>query len=164
VATDRPADARLLAIPSAGRSAASYTTTWDTTHLDPEGELLDHVVDEVDGVGLIVPVVDFQGPDACGVVDGGVLVTLDRSAIFAFERQELDVDLDVVPWDPFLIPGCVDRPATDLAGKPIHLPQAVDGLKKMGAVSSDRLHVRLRPMVYKTRIDAVSLFSETNAC
>jgi len=79
-------------------------------HLDAEGELLDHVVDEVDGVGLIVPVVDLQGPDACGVVDGGVLVPLDRGAIFVFERQELDVDLDMVPWDPLLIPGCMNCP------------------------------------------------------
>src|SRR3546814_7199663 len=31
VATDRPADARLLAVAPAGRSVASYTTTRDTT-------------------------------------------------------------------------------------------------------------------------------------
>src|SRR3546814_5169627 len=32
VATDRPADARLLAVAPAGRSVASYTTTRDTTN------------------------------------------------------------------------------------------------------------------------------------
>ena len=58
-------------------------------HLDAEGELLDHVGDEVDGVGLIAPVVDLQGPDTCGVVDGGVLVPLDRGAIFVLNVRNL---------------------------------------------------------------------------
>jgi hypothetical protein len=39
-------------------------------HLDPKRELLDDVIDEVDRICLIVLVVDFQGPDAGGVIDG----------------------------------------------------------------------------------------------
>ena len=38
-------------------------------HLDPERKLLDDVVDEIDGVLLIVPVVDFKRSDARGIIE-----------------------------------------------------------------------------------------------
>jgi hypothetical protein len=41
-------------------------------------------------------------------------------AHFASEPQELEVELDMVPWGPFRILGCVNRPMNDLAGKPAH--------------------------------------------
>src|SRR5262245_45953244 len=41
-------------------------------HLDAEWKLGDDMVDEVDSAGLIMPVVDLQGPDARGVIDGSV--------------------------------------------------------------------------------------------
>ena len=45
--------------------------------LDAERELFDDVIDEVDGVGLCVFVVDFEGPDAGCVVDGSILEPAD---------------------------------------------------------------------------------------
>ncbi len=36
----------------------------------PERELLHHVVDEVDGVGLCVTAVDLQRPNSRGIIDG----------------------------------------------------------------------------------------------
>ncbi len=60
------------------------------SHLaDAEREFVNDGVDEVDRVRLIVAVVDFQGANARGIVDRGVLVALDRLAVFAFEFQEL---------------------------------------------------------------------------
>ena len=73
-----------------------------------EREPGDHGIDEVDRVCLVVSVVDFQGTDARGIVDCGVLVTLDGFPVFAIEFQELDVHLDLVAWDLFLITLGVD--------------------------------------------------------
>ena len=49
---------------------------------DAEGELFDDVVDESDGTGLCIALIDFEGPDAGGIVDGGILVALDRLLVF----------------------------------------------------------------------------------
>lgn len=61
------------------------------------------MVDEVDGIDLVVSAVDLEGPDAGCVIDCSVLVAFDDAAVFAFEYQELDVDLDVMARDLFLI-------------------------------------------------------------
>jgi hypothetical protein len=54
---------------------------------DTEWEALDDVVEEVDGIGLCVPAVDLQRPDAGGVVDGGVLIAFYRLPVFTPERS-----------------------------------------------------------------------------
>lgn len=72
--------------------------------MNPEGELFHDIIDEIDGVPLIVAGINFQGPDPGGVVDGGVLEPLDRLSSRAKEFQELDVNLDVVPRCLFLVP------------------------------------------------------------
>ncbi len=46
--------------------------------LHPERELLEHVVEELDGRGLVQSVVEPQDPQAGAVVDGGELVVLLR--------------------------------------------------------------------------------------
>lgn len=58
------------------------------------GKFVDDGVDEADRVRLIVAVVDFEGANARGIVDRGVLVAFDGLAVFAFKFQELDVNLD----------------------------------------------------------------------
>jgi len=45
-------------------------------HLDLEGELLEHVVEEPDRRGLVEPVVDPKDSDPRAVVDRGELVVL----------------------------------------------------------------------------------------
>ena len=67
--------------------------------LDAERELVDDVIDEVDGIDLVVAAVDLQSPDAGGIIDRRVLVALDHAALYPFEDQELDVHLDVMAWD-----------------------------------------------------------------
>jgi hypothetical protein len=66
------------------------------------------VVDEGDGIGLGVPVIDLKGLDAGGVINGCVLVAPDRFAVFSLKSQELHIDLDLVAGNLLLIPGCMN--------------------------------------------------------
>ena len=59
-----------------------------------EGQLLEHVVDELDRGLLIQAVVDFENAQSGAVVDSGVLVVLLADAADGFD--ELDVELDRV--------------------------------------------------------------------
>ena len=70
---------------------------------DPKGEPGNDVVDEGDRIGLGVPVVDLERPDAGRIINRGVLVALDRLAVLSPKDQELDVNLDLMPWDLLLI-------------------------------------------------------------
>ena len=47
--------------------------------------------------------VDLQSPNAGCVIDCGVLVALDHAATFSLEDEELDVDLDMMTRDLFLV-------------------------------------------------------------
>ena len=87
---------------------------------DPEGGPGNDVVDEGDRIGLGVPVVDLERPDAGRIINGGVLVALDRLAVFSLKDQKLHVDLDLVPGD--LLVGTIRKsmapmPATWLCRK-----------------------------------------------
>jgi hypothetical protein len=55
---------------------------------NPEGEPGDNVVDEGDRIGLGVPIVDLERPDAGRIIDRGVLVALDRPAVLSPKDQE----------------------------------------------------------------------------
>ena len=68
---------------------------------DAERELFDDVIDEVLSVGLSMFVVDFERPDARRVIDSSILEPADLLAALAGEGEELDVHLDVVPWNLF---------------------------------------------------------------
>ena len=74
--------------------------------VDAEGELLDHVVDEVDRACLIVPRVDLQRANASRLIDRRALEAPDGTARLGLERQELQVDLDVAAWG---LPGLAPR-------------------------------------------------------
>lgn len=50
--------------------------------VDSEGELLDDVIDEVDGVRLGVAAIDLQGADTRSVIDGCVLIATHRHTLF----------------------------------------------------------------------------------
>ena len=82
-------------------------------------ELGDDIVDEGDGVGLIVALIDFEGSDAGGIIDGGVLITLGRFVIFVFECQELHIDLYLVAWNLFLIFNGLNLAQPCLPRKPV---------------------------------------------
>ena len=63
---------------------------------DPEWECSNHVFNEVDGIGLGVPLVDFEDADTRCVIDGGVLKATDLLAAFSVEHQKLEVHLNMV--------------------------------------------------------------------
>ena len=90
---------------------------------DAEGELFDDVVDERDGTGLGMALIDFEGPDAGGIVDGGILVALDGLLVFILEGQKLNINLNLMPRNLFLVtlgvnlaqPGAARQPAEAIA-------------------------------------------------
>ena len=61
-----------------------------------ERKLFVDVVDEGNGVGLVVTLMDFDGSDARWMVDGRVLVTLDRLIVCVFECQKLNINLNLM--------------------------------------------------------------------
>ena len=75
---------------------------------DAEGELVDDVIDEVDGVGLSMAIVVFEGADPSCIVDGGILEAADFLPLRSDESQELDVHLDMMAGDLLVIPLGVD--------------------------------------------------------
>ena len=68
-----------------------------------EGELFYKIVDEGDGIGLSVALVDFKGPDAGGIINSGVLITLDGLLVFVFECQKLNFNLNLMTRNLFLV-------------------------------------------------------------
>ena len=75
---------------------------------DAKRELGDDIVDEGDGIGLVVALIDFEGPDTRCIINSCVLITFDRFVIFVFECQELHIDLDLMAGNLFLIPDGVN--------------------------------------------------------
>ena len=71
---------------------------------DTERKLFDDVVDEGNGVGLVVTPIDFEGPDTGSIINGSVLVTLDGFVVFALESQELNVNLNLMARNLLLVP------------------------------------------------------------
>ncbi len=71
-----------------------------TYRADTERKLSADVIDELDGVGLGVTAVDFQGSNARSIIDGRELIALDG----AREGKKLDIDLHVVSRDLLFIP------------------------------------------------------------
>ena len=97
--------------------------------MDAERELLDDVVDEVDRTPLVVFLVDLQGANASGVIDGRVLITTDLLPGPRRQRQKLHVDLDVMARDLFGVAARVDGSPPDVARQrpdPVALERAVD--------------------------------------
>ena len=96
--------------------------------VNTEGELLDDVVDEVDRALLVVPLVDLQGADPRGVINGRVLIATDLAIIFRRQCQELHVYLDVMTRDLFSIAASMDGASADIARQgsdPVSLERTV---------------------------------------
>jgi hypothetical protein len=51
----------------------------------------------------VVALINFEGSNASCVVNGSVLISLDRLVVFAFECRELNIDPGLVASDLFLI-------------------------------------------------------------
>ena len=75
---------------------------------DAEGESFDDMVYESNGADLGVALIDFKSPDASRIIDGRVLIAFDRFVVFVLEGQELNINLNMMARNLFLIPDCVD--------------------------------------------------------
>lgn len=84
-----------------------------------ERELLDNVIDEVDRVCLSVLFVDFQGANAGCVIDCSILEPACLLALFSDESQELDVHLDMMTRNLFVIAFGMNFAKTRSAREPI---------------------------------------------
>jgi len=72
-------------------------------HPDSEGHLLDDMVDELDGVVLIMPMVDLYHTNTSRIIDSLVLEPLDGPVLSFSEHKEHHIHLDMVPGNLFLI-------------------------------------------------------------
>ena len=67
--------------------------------VDAKRKLLDGIVDEFDGVCLVVTTVDLEGSHARGVIDGRVLKAPDSMPVRGLEAHNLHVCLDMMARD-----------------------------------------------------------------
>ena len=77
------------------------------------------MVDKVDGIGLSVTFVDFQSPYPGSIINGRILKTANLLATITYECQELDVHLDMVARDLFIVTFGVDLAYTSAAREPV---------------------------------------------
>ena len=77
--------------------------------VNAEGELLDYIIDERNGVFLVMAVVDPQGSNPRGIVNGRVLITPDSFVLGRFQVQKLDIHLNMVAWDLLGVTAGVNR-------------------------------------------------------
>ena len=94
--------------------------------VNAEGELLDDIVQEGDGVLLRVAAIDLEGPHPGRIVDRRVLVAPDPLALRALQGQKLHVDLDVMARDLLRVAVGVHRAPPDPGGEPVP-PMALEG-------------------------------------
>src|SRR5262249_55233693 len=86
--------------------------------VNAEGELLDDIVQEGDGVLLRVAAIDLEGPHPGRIVDRRVLVAPDPLALRALQGQKLHVDLDVMARDLLRVAvGCTARRPTRVGSR-----------------------------------------------
>lgn len=105
----------------------------------PKGELFHHVVDEVDGIRLRVPLVDLQHSNSVRVIDGRVLVAPYRRSLLSLQREELHVYLHMVARNLLLVAMCMHGTSADSVRKPampwMALADPIDcGIRGLGVV------------------------------
>ena len=106
-------------------------------------ELLDDMIDEINGIGLGVFFVDFQCANAGCIVDCSVLEAANFLSLFAFESQELDIHLDMMAWHLFWVPLRVNLPHPGaradavLRGQAAAHPRRGDALERAGRHDPD---------------------------
>jgi len=95
------------------------TTVVDSDFPYPEREILNDVIDEIDGIGLGMTIIDPEGLDARRIINGRELVTADFLATFAFESQELDIHLDMMDENLVIVTLCVHLAQPGSLGKAV---------------------------------------------
>ena len=85
-----------------------FMAIFSSNFADAEGKSSDDMVYESNGVGLGVALIDFKSHDARCIVDGRVLVTLDRFVVFVLECQKLNNNLNLMTRNLLLISDGMD--------------------------------------------------------
>lgn len=114
----RVADAKIFNVPMELRLEFMAVIGSDLT--DAERELFDDVIREVDGIGLSMFFVDFQGPHPRCIIDSGILKTAHLFTLFSFEGQELNIHLNVMARNLLLVSFGVDLAHAGPARKTVH--------------------------------------------
>lgn len=104
----RVADALVLDVPV--EFGLKFVAVVGTNFADPERELFDDVIDEIDCIGLGMFLADLERPDARRVVYGGILEATNFLAARTMEGEEFDIHLDVMAGDLFVVAFRVDLP------------------------------------------------------
>jgi hypothetical protein len=76
--------------------------------MDTEREFLNHIINELNGILLIVTRIDFHRPDPSGIVNSRILKTSDSVAIKVPQRNKFDINLNVMAGDFFGITSSVN--------------------------------------------------------
>ena len=87
---------------------------------EAERKLFDDVIREIDGVGLGVLFLDLQGANARCIIDGCVLETTYLLTFFTDESQKLNIHLNVMTRDLFLIALGMNLAHAGTARKTVH--------------------------------------------
>ena len=72
-----------------------------------EGELIDHIINKLNGVLLIVSRIDFKCPDSGSIINGCILKTPDFLALKVPQRDKFDINLDMMSWNFLGIASCM---------------------------------------------------------
>jgi hypothetical protein len=64
--------------------------------MNTKGKFFDHVIDEFDGMCLIMTFEDLQGPDAGGIIYSRILKSANVPALGCLERNNLHIHLHMV--------------------------------------------------------------------
>lgn len=86
---------------------------------DPERELVDDMIDEVDRVGLSMFFIDLECTDTSGIINGGILKAACLLTLLSNEGQELNVHLDMMTRDLFVVAFGVDFTKARSARQPV---------------------------------------------
>jgi hypothetical protein len=124
--------------------------------VDKEGKSLDNMVNKLDGRVLIMALVDLQGSDPCRIIDSRILETLQLLPLWFFERQELDINLNVMSWDLLLAALSLHRATLSIAG------ESIQTLASQDTVSSALGNFQLR--VIALNVQANLFWSQVVSC
>jgi len=76
--------------------------------MDAEREFLNHIINELNGIVLIVTRVDFHRPDPSGIVNRRILKASDSMALKVPQGDKFDINLNVMAGDFLGITSSVD--------------------------------------------------------
>ena len=87
--------------------------------MNAKRESFDHMIDKINGILLCMSIIDFKCPYPRGIINGCVLESSDFSSFFAFQFEELDINLYVMTRNLLFIAMCQYRSTPFIPGKTI---------------------------------------------